>query len=156
VKALLGVAIAAGIAVVGVSAATLAGDPVERPGLVAVLAAGMLLAELFPIRVPGREEEVSFSTSFTFALLVTGLIRPPTSWVLRAALADQARWTAGGLRVAVAANLSARVLHADLVEEVARSSARTRSSSRSRSPPRCRTLRATWRCWSGSPGSACG
>jgi diguanylate cyclase (GGDEF)-like protein len=71
VKALLGVAIAAGIAVVGVCAATLAGDPVERPGLVAVLAAGMLLAELFPIRVPGREEEVSFSTSFTFALLVT-------------------------------------------------------------------------------------
>jgi diguanylate cyclase (GGDEF)-like protein len=71
VRALLGAAIAAGIAVVGVCAATLAGDPVERPGLVALLAAGMLLAELFPIRVPGRAEEVSFSTSFTFALLVT-------------------------------------------------------------------------------------
>ncbi len=71
VKTLLAVVIAAGAAVVAVCVATLAGDPVERTGLIAVLAAGMFLAELIPIRVPGRAEEVSFSTSFTFALLVT-------------------------------------------------------------------------------------
>ena len=71
VRALLVAAIAAGTVVVVACAATLAGDPVERQGLVAVLAVGMLLAELFPIRVPGREEEISFSTSFTFALIVT-------------------------------------------------------------------------------------
>jgi diguanylate cyclase (GGDEF)-like protein len=71
VKSLLVVAIAAGSAVIVVCVVTIAGEPVERTGLIAVLAAGMLLAELFPIRVPGREEEISFSTSFTFALLVT-------------------------------------------------------------------------------------
>jgi hypothetical protein len=71
VKTLLVVTIAAGAAVVAVCVATLAGDPVERAGLIAVLAAGMFLAELFPIQVPGRAEEISFSTSFTFALLVT-------------------------------------------------------------------------------------
>ena len=36
-----------------------------------MLATGMLLAELFPIRLPGGDEETSFSTSFSFALLVT-------------------------------------------------------------------------------------
>jgi diguanylate cyclase (GGDEF)-like protein len=71
VRAVLVVAIAAGAAVVVACAVTVAGDPVQRPGMIAVLAAGMLLAELFPIQVPGRDEEVSFSTSFTFALLVT-------------------------------------------------------------------------------------
>jgi diguanylate cyclase (GGDEF)-like protein len=71
VRAVLVVAIAAGVAVVAACVVAVAGDPVERGGLVAVLAAGMLLAELCPIQVPGREEEVSFSTSFTFALLVT-------------------------------------------------------------------------------------
>jgi diguanylate cyclase (GGDEF)-like protein len=71
VKALLVVAVAAGTVVVVACAASLVGDPVERQGLVAVLAVGMLLAELFPIRVPGREEEITFSTSFTFALIVT-------------------------------------------------------------------------------------
>ena len=47
----------------------LAGEPLERADHVAVLAAGMLLAELFPLRIPGREEETSFSTAFSFALL---------------------------------------------------------------------------------------
>jgi diguanylate cyclase (GGDEF)-like protein len=71
VRRLLAAVIAAGAAVIAVCAVAVAGDPVERGGLIAVLAAGMLLAELFPIRVPGREEEFSFSVSFTFALLIT-------------------------------------------------------------------------------------
>ena len=49
----------------------------------------------------------------------TGLIRPLTSWVLRRAVADQGRWAGGGLDVPVAVNLSARVLHPELVDEVA-------------------------------------
>ena len=49
----------------------------------------------------------------------TGLIRPLTSWVLRRAVADQGRWAGDGLDVPVAVNLSARVLHPELVDEVA-------------------------------------
>jgi EAL domain-containing protein (putative c-di-GMP-specific phosphodiesterase class I) len=49
----------------------------------------------------------------------TGLIRPLTSWVLRAAVADQAAWAARGPRVPVAVNLSARALHRGIVGEVA-------------------------------------
>jgi len=71
VRTLVSVVLAGGVAVVAVCVAELAGEPLERAGLVAVLAAGMLLAELFPIEVPGREEETSFSTAFSFALLVS-------------------------------------------------------------------------------------
>ena len=49
----------------------------------------------------------------------TGLIRPLTLWVLRAAVADQEAWVRAGLRIPVAVNLSARALHASVVEEVA-------------------------------------
>jgi hypothetical protein len=63
------VVLAGGVAVLVACVAALAGDPLERPEHVAVLAAGMLLAELFPLRIPGREEETSFSTAFSFALL---------------------------------------------------------------------------------------
>ena len=49
----------------------------------------------------------------------TGLIRPLTLWVLRAAVADQAGWARAGLRIPVAVNLSARALHASVVDEVA-------------------------------------
>jgi diguanylate cyclase (GGDEF)-like protein len=71
VKTLVAGAVAVGAAVVVACAAIVAGGDVERLDLVAVLAAGMLVCELFPIQIPGREEEVSFSTSFTFALLIT-------------------------------------------------------------------------------------
>jgi len=69
VRNLVGVVLVAGAAVLVVCVAALAGDPLERPEHVAVLAAGMLLAELFPLRIPGHEEETSFSTAFSFALL---------------------------------------------------------------------------------------
>src|SRR5687767_13187629 len=49
----------------------------------------------------------------------TGLIRPLTLWVLRAAVADQEAWARAGLRIPVAVNLSARALHASVVDEVA-------------------------------------
>jgi diguanylate cyclase (GGDEF)-like protein len=49
----------------------------------------------------------------------TGLIRPLTTWVLGAALADQAAWAATSLRTPVAVNLSARVLQPAVVAEVA-------------------------------------
>ena len=71
VRVLLVVVVALGATAVVACALALVGDPVDRPWLVVLLAVGMLLAELVPIQVPGREEEVSFSTSFTFALLVT-------------------------------------------------------------------------------------
>jgi diguanylate cyclase (GGDEF)-like protein len=71
VRVLVAVVVAAGGAVLAVCVAQLAGEPLERPEVVAVLAAGMLLAELFPLRVPRREEETAFSTAFCFALLFT-------------------------------------------------------------------------------------
>ena len=71
VRLLVGVAVVAGAAVLIGGAVAVAGDPLERPDIVALLAAGMLLAELFPLQIPGREEETSFSTAFTLALLVT-------------------------------------------------------------------------------------
>jgi diguanylate cyclase (GGDEF)-like protein len=71
VRALLAVVIAAGSAVVVVCALGVAGDPIHDRWLLAVLAAGILIAELNPIRIPGGGEEASFSTSFSLALLVT-------------------------------------------------------------------------------------
>jgi diguanylate cyclase (GGDEF)-like protein len=71
VRTLVAVVLAGGGAVFAVCLVVLAGDPLERVDVVAVLAAGMLLAELFPLRIPGREEETSFSTAFSFALLVS-------------------------------------------------------------------------------------
>ena len=71
VRALLAVVIAAGSAVVVVCAVGIAGDPIHDRWLLAVLAGGILIAELNPIRIPGGGEEASFSTSFSLALLVT-------------------------------------------------------------------------------------
>jgi diguanylate cyclase (GGDEF)-like protein len=68
-RKLVVVVLAGGAAVLAVCIAELAGEPLERADQVAVLAAGMLLAELFPLLIPGREEETSFSTAFSFALL---------------------------------------------------------------------------------------
>ncbi|HTE61255.1 MAG TPA: hypothetical protein VK631_12960, partial [Solirubrobacteraceae bacterium] len=70
-RALLLVVIAAGAAVLVACGLTLAGEPIEDRWLLAVLAAGILIAELKPVRIPGGAEEMSFSTSFSFALLVT-------------------------------------------------------------------------------------
>ena len=69
VRNLVVVVLAGGAAVLTVCLGALAGEPLERADHVAVLAAGMLLAELFPLQIPGREEETSFSTAFSFALL---------------------------------------------------------------------------------------
>jgi len=72
VRILVGTVLAAGGAVFAVCLALLVtGERLDRPGLVAVLAVGMFAAELFPLRIPGREEETSFSTAFSFALLVS-------------------------------------------------------------------------------------
>jgi diguanylate cyclase (GGDEF)-like protein len=71
VTILVAVVVAAGGAVFALCAALAAGDTLHRADVVAVLGAGMLLAELFPVRVPGREEETSFSAAFSFALLFT-------------------------------------------------------------------------------------
>ena len=71
VRRLVAIVVAGGGAVLAVCVAELASERLERAEVVAVLAAGMLLAELFPLRVPRREEETSFSTAFCFALLFT-------------------------------------------------------------------------------------
>ena len=68
-RALVSVVLAVGGAVLVACVAGLLGEPLDDVDTVAVLAAGMLLAELFPLRIPGREEETSFSTAFSFALL---------------------------------------------------------------------------------------
>ncbi len=66
------------LAVIAAGAAVLAAAWWWRPGgrsrngaFVALLAAGILLAELYPVRLPGIGAETSFSASFSFALLVT-------------------------------------------------------------------------------------
>jgi diguanylate cyclase (GGDEF)-like protein len=69
VRTLVTVVVAAGGAVLVACGVVLAGESLERPEIVAVLAAGMLLAELFPLHIPGTEEETSFSAPFSFALL---------------------------------------------------------------------------------------
>ena len=71
VRNLVAAVVAAGGATLAVCAIGLAGDDLERADVVVVLGAGMLLAELFPLRIPGREEETSFSAAFSFALLFT-------------------------------------------------------------------------------------
>ncbi len=71
VKAFVLVVIAAGAAVVLGCLVAIAGRPLEEAGFVALLAAGILLAELYPVRLPGIGAETSFSASFSFALLVT-------------------------------------------------------------------------------------
>ena len=56
----------------------------------------------------------------------TGLIRPMTQWVLRAALQQCAAWQASGLGLSVAVNISARnLLDPDLPDDLARQLAQT-------------------------------
>ncbi len=48
------------------------GDALEHAdGLLALLAVAILVAELFPVEIPDGDGEVSFSTTFAFALLLT-------------------------------------------------------------------------------------
>ena len=43
----------------------------DADGLMLLLAAAILVAELFPVEIPDGDGEVSFSTTFAFALLLT-------------------------------------------------------------------------------------
>ena len=43
----------------------------QADGLLLLLAAAILVAELFPVEIPDGDGEVSFSTTFAFALLLT-------------------------------------------------------------------------------------
>jgi diguanylate cyclase (GGDEF)-like protein len=62
----------AGLGVVAAVAVAKGADVVERAdALLLLLAASILVAELFPVRIPDDEGEVSFSTTFAFALLLT-------------------------------------------------------------------------------------
>ena len=49
----------------------------------------------------------------------TGLVRPLTRWTLAEAIAQQERWAARGVELAVAVNISARALTPDLPDAVA-------------------------------------
>jgi diguanylate cyclase (GGDEF)-like protein len=71
VRALVSAVVVCGVAIVLGCAVALAGQPLPEPGLLALLALGAFLAELRPVRIPGGTEETSFSTAFSFALLVS-------------------------------------------------------------------------------------
>ena len=63
---------AVGLAVLAVFAVLDGADVIEQAdGLLVLLAAAILVAELFPVEIPDGDGEVSFSTTFAFALLLT-------------------------------------------------------------------------------------
>ena len=63
---------AAGLILLGVIAVADGADVLERADtLTLLLGVAILIAELFPMRVPEDDGEVSFSTTFAFALLLT-------------------------------------------------------------------------------------
>ena len=62
----------AGLALLAAFAIAEAADVVEQAdGLLVLLAVAILVAELFPVEIPDGDGEVSFSTTFAFALLLT-------------------------------------------------------------------------------------
>ena len=64
----------------------------QADGLLALLAAAILIAELFPVEIPDGDGEVSFSTTFAFALLLTdGVAAVVLVHALALALADGLR-----------------------------------------------------------------
>ena len=64
--AIVGLAILVGAAVIGGS------DVLEHAdALLFLLAVSILIAELFPVEMPDEDGEVSFSTTFAFAILLT-------------------------------------------------------------------------------------
>ena len=63
---------AVGLAVLAAFALLDGADVIEQAdGLLVLLAAAILVAELFPVEIPDGDGEVSFSTTFAFALLLT-------------------------------------------------------------------------------------
>ncbi|MGH2968091.1 MAG: putative bifunctional diguanylate cyclase/phosphodiesterase, partial [Solirubrobacteraceae bacterium] len=83
----------AGLALLGAIAATGAADVLDRAdALLVVLALAILVAELFPVELPDDVGEVSFSTTFAFALLLTdGVAAVVLVHALTLALADAVR-----------------------------------------------------------------
>jgi diguanylate cyclase (GGDEF)-like protein len=61
----------AGLAVLAWALATAAPDLIDQADTTLwILAAAILVAELFPVQIPGHEVHVTFSTAFAFALLI--------------------------------------------------------------------------------------
>ena len=116
----------AGLAVLAWFAVSGAADVVDRAdGLLVLLAVAILVAELFPVEIPDGDGEVSFSTTFAFALLLTdGVAAVVIVHALALAIAEALRrrplerlvfnvaqyalcWAlAGGLLVAVTGDLA--------------------------------------------------
>ncbi len=64
----------------------------DADGLLLLLALAILVAELFPVEIPDGDGEVSFSTTFAFALLLTdGVVAVVLVHALALALADGVR-----------------------------------------------------------------
>ncbi len=84
---------AIGLVLLAVVAATEAADVVDRADtLLVLLAVSILVAELFPVELPDGDGEVSFSTTFAFALLLTdGTAAVVLVHALALALADAVR-----------------------------------------------------------------
>ena len=116
---------AIGLALLVVFAIGGAADVVDQAdGLLLLLAAAILVAELFPVEIPDGDGEVSFSTTFAFALLLTdGVAAVVIVHALALAIAEAVRrrpferlvfnvaqyaicWTvAGGLLIALTGEL---------------------------------------------------
>ena len=63
----------------------------QADGLLVLLAVAILVAELFPVEIPDGDGEVSFSTTFAFALLLTdGVAAVVLVHALALAIADAA------------------------------------------------------------------
>ena len=94
VRALVSAVVVCGAAIVVACALALIGEPLPEPGLVALVAAGMFLAELFPVRIPGGTEETSFSTGFSFDTPGIGEheVVGPHAVLREAAVAAIGRW----------------------------------------------------------------
>jgi len=84
---------AAGLAIIAAFAVADGAEVVEQAdGLVVLLAVAILVAELFPVEIPDGDGEVSFSTTFAFALLLTdGVAAVVLAHALALAIADLVR-----------------------------------------------------------------
>ena len=83
----------AGLLLLAAFAVTGAADVLDQAdGLLLLLAAAILVAELFPVEIPDGDGEVSFSTTFAFALLLTdGVAAVVIVHALALALAEAVR-----------------------------------------------------------------
>ena len=84
---------AVGLAIIAAFAVAGGAEAIERAdGLVVLLAVAILVAELFPVEIPDGDGEVSFSTTFAFALLLTdGVAAVVLVHALALAIADLLR-----------------------------------------------------------------